>query len=150
MKRAVLIGGLVGGAFDITFACVNAAAHGVHWARVGNFVASGLLGSRAFEHGAPVAALGFALHFAIALGWALLYNVASRSFPILLRRPLIAGPLYGALIYAMMNLVVLPLSAVPHTSPTWTARLIDLSVHMFLLAPSIALAAARRRLRPRA
>lgn len=143
MRRAVLVGGLVGGAFDITFACTNAAAHGVHWARVGNYVASGLLGSSAFEGGAPVAALGFALHFAIALGWALIYNLASRRFRGLVRYPLLAGPLYGAVIYAVMNVVVLPLSRAPAFQPSLGTRLLDLAVHMFLLAPSIALAARR-------
>jgi hypothetical protein len=143
MKRAVLIGGFVGGGCDIVFACSNAAAHGVPWLRVGNYVASGLLGSRAFEHGAPVAALGFALHFAIALGWALLYNLASRSFPVLNRRPLIAGLLYGAAIYAAMNWIVLPLSAAPRSTSSLPTRLLDLAVHMVLLAPAVALAARR-------
>ena len=141
--RAAVIGGLVGGLFDIIYACSYTASHGVPWVRVGNAIASGLLGPSAFSYGTGVAVLGFALHFAIAIGWAAIYVAASRRLPILVAHPLICGPLYGAVVYAAMNLVVVPLSAAPPFQHTIAGRLLDLGSHMLLFAPAIALAARR-------
>ncbi len=139
--RAIVVGGLVGGAFDIMYACSFAAANGGDWVRVGNAVASGLLGRAAFAHGTGVAALGFALHFAIALGWAAIYVAASRKLAFLTEHPLIAGPLYGLVVYLAMNFIVLPLSAAPAFRHTTLGVILDLGSHTLLLAPSIALAA---------
>ncbi len=54
------------------------------------------------------------LHYAIALGWTAIFYLASRRFVILLRRPIITGIVYGVVVYLFMNMVVLPLSGVPH------------------------------------
>ena len=81
--------------------------------RILQSIASGLLGEEAFEGGLAAAALGGMLHFVIALGWAVVYYVASRRFGVLSLRPVLWGTAYGAAVYLMMNLVVLPLSAVP-------------------------------------
>lgn len=77
------------------------------------FVASGVLGKPAFAGGVPVAMLGAAIHSAIALVWAGLFFAAC-SVPHL-RKPKVrvAGPVYGFVIWSVMNLLVLPLSRVP-------------------------------------
>ena len=69
-----------------------------------------------FHAGAASAALGLFLHYCIALGWTVIFYAGSRKFGILVRRPIISGLLYGAIVYLVMNLVVLPLSGVPRLS----------------------------------
>ncbi len=79
-------------------------------------------GRRPLDGGLPTAALGLALHFCIALSAAAIFYLASRKIPALTRHPVVAGLFYGFLIYAVMNLVVLPLSAYPQKSVLPSAR----------------------------
>ena len=139
--RAILVGGGIGGAFDLTFALVFNGVRGAPPMKVLKFIASGLLGQDAFTGGVAVAALGVVLHFVIALGAASVYQVASRAIGAMNRHALIAGPLFGACIYLVMNLVVLPLSRTPSFPHHWFPVVCDLACHMLLIGPSIALAA---------
>jgi len=112
--------------------------------RILQSVASGLLGKPAFEGGVPIAILGLALHFFIAFSWAAIFYLASRVIPALTRHAVIAGVFYGCLIYAVMNLVVLPLSAYPRkvTFPL-LVLVTGLLVHMFCIGLPISLAVRR-------
>jgi hypothetical protein len=141
---AILVGGAIAGALDITYAIVFSAYRGVPPMRILQSVAGGLLGKAAFDGGAPVAALGLFLHFFIAFTIAAIFYFASRRIPFLSRRPVVSGILYGIGVYAVMNLVVLPLSAYP---PRKSFPLIviatGLLVHMFFIGVPIALAASK-------
>jgi len=141
---AILIGGTIAGALDITYAIGFSAMHGVPPMRILQSVASGLLGKPAFEGGVPIAILGLALHFFIAFSWAAIFYLASRVIPALTRHAVIAGVFYGFLIYAVMNLVVLPLSAYPRkvTFPL-LVLVTGLLVHMFCIGLPISLAVRR-------
>jgi uncharacterized membrane protein YagU involved in acid resistance len=75
-------------------------------------VARGVLGTASFEGGVPTALLGAVLHYTIALTMAATYYLVSRKLHALTRRPIACGLAYGVLLYLIMNLVVLPLSAV--------------------------------------
>lgn len=142
---AVLLGGLVGGAFDITYACTfYGLRNGVSPVRVLHSVAAGLLGKASYEGGWATAALGLFLHFFIAISAAAIFYLVSRRLTFLTRYAVISGILYGAIIYAVMNLVVLPLSALPHKVSFPPDVLISgLLVHMFLIGLPIALFARR-------
>ena len=111
--------------------------------RVLQSVAAGLLGAASYTGGVRTAALGLCVHFFIALSAAAIFYLASRLLPILIRYAVITGVLYGAVVYAAMNYVVLPLSALPPrttAAPTivWVTGLL---VHMFGIGLPIALAA---------
>ena len=112
-RSAILIGGAIAGACDIIYAITFWAFRGVPATRVLQSVASGLLGAPAFNGGLATAALGLALHFFIAFSAAAIFYMAARTIPILTQRAFLSGILYGLVIYAVMNLVVLPLSAFP-------------------------------------
>ena len=114
--RAILVGGLVAGTLDITAAFIQASLRGGSPVRVLKAIASGVFGSPAFEGGAATAALGLLLHFVIALGAATVYVGASRKLGVLLDKPVLCGLAYGIAVWAFMNLVVLPLSAVPFST----------------------------------
>jgi len=112
--------GLIAGTLDISDALVFSHLRGVEPARVFQYIASGLIGTRAFVLGTASVVLGVLFHYAIALGWTVIFYLASRKFAILLRRPVISGVVYGVVVYLFMNLVVLPLSGVPHPIKTAT------------------------------
>lgn len=141
--RWLLIGWLVAGTIDITYALAfSYVRSGVAPSRVLHFVASGLLGQASYDGGAPTAAFGLALHYFIAFVATLLFFLAATARPALVRRPVVAGALYGLGIYAVMNYVVLPLSKIgPRPAPATIVWVTGVLVHMFLIGTPIALAA---------
>ena len=141
---AILVGGSVAGALDITYATVFWAIRGVSATRVLQSVASGLLGAAATKGGWPTAAAGLGLHFLIAFTFAAFFYLVSRRVPALIRHAVLAGILYGAAIFALMNLVVVPLSAFPRklTFPP-VVLITGLLVHMFGIGLPISLASRR-------
>jgi hypothetical protein len=142
----VLLGGLVAGACDITYATVfSYFRSGVPPMRILQSVASGLLGRASYEGGWPTALLGLGLHFFIAIIAAAVFFFAARRLEFPLRRPLLWGAGFGVLMYGFMNMVVLPLSRVPpRAAPAAMVVVITgLLVHMFGFGVPIALAARR-------
>ena len=112
--RAILWIGLVAGTLDITENLVFNHFRGISPWRVFQYIASGLIGMKAFQNGLASVALGVAIHYAIALTWTAVFYAASRRLAILTRRPVLSGLVYGGTVYLLMNFVVLPLSNVPH------------------------------------
>jgi hypothetical protein len=110
-SRAILLGGFIAGTLDITYAILRIFGRSAEW--VLQSVASGLQGSAAFAGGAGSAALGLAAHYAIATVAAAVYSLASRRLGFLTRQAVVAGAIFGALVYLFMNFVVIPLSAFP-------------------------------------
>jgi uncharacterized membrane protein YagU involved in acid resistance len=142
-RHAVLVGA-VGGAGDILFAICFAAFNGTPPQALLQTVASGLLGKASYDGGPTTAALGLLLHFLMAFAFAAVYVAASRRFKFLTQQPVIAGAVFGVLVFFFMRLVVLPLSAFPypvHFRPL--ATVLDLASHMFLFGLPIALSARK-------
>jgi hypothetical protein len=75
-------------------------------------IASGLIGPAAFQGGLRTALLGLVCHFVIAMLWAAIYFAMSRRAAFLLEHAVVSGAIYGVVIYLVMNLVVIPLSAI--------------------------------------
>jgi len=142
--RAIFMGGLIAGTLDITAACTQSyLMRGVSPLRVLRYVAGGLLGPDAFNGGLGTAALGLALHFLIATTWAAVYYAASRKLTILTERPILCGPLYGIVVWCVMNLIVLPLSALPKFSFTLSGVLTGAGILMVCIGLPIALIVRR-------
>jgi len=77
-------------------------------------IASGLLGPSAFLGGVATAALGLACHYAIALIWTVVFFAAYPRIGVLSYSRTLTAVLYGVLVSAVMNFVVLPMSHVAH------------------------------------
>ena len=95
-------------------------------------IAAGLLGRKqSLAGGVNTAILGGVLHFAIATAMTVTYFLFARRLPELVRHPSSLGLIYGLLLYLVMNLVVLPLSAVGAPSfanHTWVASSVAMHV----------------------
>lgn len=74
-------------------------------------VAAGALGKSAFDGGWSTAWIGLAFHTFIALCWATLYYFIYPSWVKIFTNPWIAGIVYGALVWAFMNFVVLRITS---------------------------------------
>src|SRR5688572_18380126 len=106
--QRVLLAGLAGGAVDFVYASGLAILRGRGFERPWQSVASGWIGKAAAEGGWATVALGIVTHFGIATVMALVYLLAAGRLPVLTRRPVVCGVLYGLVLYAVMYGVVLP------------------------------------------
>lgn len=113
LGKAIVRTWLVAGTLDIT-------AASLYYPPVYKFrlillyqnIASGVFGDGAFRGGVPMAAAGLGFHYFIALAWTVLFFAAYPRFAVVRGNMLMVGALYGIIVWAVMNLVVLPLSRV--------------------------------------
>lgn len=131
--QAILYGTLVVGTLDALDAIVFFGLRsGAPPLRIFQGIASGLLGPAARQGGLQTAAIGVALHFFIAFGIVVTYFLVSRRVAVLTRHPVICGIVYGLVAYAVMNLVVIPLSKIGGpTMPAAPVLANGLLIHMF-------------------
>jgi hypothetical protein len=141
LPKAMVLGGLIGGALDLLFAVSSAALHGATLDRVFRVIASGWYGEAAFTGGVSMIAIGALSHFALSIVWAAIFAATARALPMLPRHPVPAGIGFGGVVFLCMRLVVLPLSAYPYpVSFKPMSALPDLISHMVLFGVPIALA----------
>jgi hypothetical protein len=125
---AIAVGGLSAGAIDLTQACIL-----FGW-DIPLAIAAGLIGKQAFNGGVGTYILGVFLHFFIACSAATIYYAASRRLVFLREHPLVCGLFFGAAVQEVMNLVVLPLSALHARGPyTLHDLILGLLVHMVVV-----------------
>ncbi|HTZ90025.1 MAG TPA: hypothetical protein VMA71_06785 [Alloacidobacterium sp.] len=144
----ILGGGLLAGLLDGTDAIIYfGLKSNVSAGRIFHYIASGLIGIRAsIQLGWLGVILGVILQFTIAIGGAAVYYFAALKLPILIRRPFLSGTIFGLGLYTFMNLVVVPLSAVPknpHPTFSWIDLASGLFAHIVLIGIPIALIAQR-------
>ena len=135
---AIAVGGLSAGALDLTQAMI------LFGADIPLAIAAGLLGRQAFHGGAGTYVLGVFLHFFIACSAAAIYYAASRKLGFLKEHPLVCGLFFGGAVQEVMNLVVLPLSALHARGPYKLHDLIlGLLVHMVVVGLPISFSVRR-------
>jgi hypothetical protein len=135
---AIGVGGLIAGILDLLQASIL-----FGW-DIPKVIAAGLLGPSAVHGGAGVYVLGVLLHFFIASSAAATYYAASRKLHFMVEHPLICGLFFGAAVEEIMNLVVLPLSALHARGPYELHDLIQgLLVHMVVVGLPIAFSVRR-------
>lgn len=136
--RATAVGGLIAGTLDLLQACIL-----FGW-DIPLSIAGGLLGHQAFHGGPGIYILGVLLHFFIACSAAATYYLTSRRLPFLIEYPLICGLFFGAAVQEVMNLIVLPLSALHARGPYELHDLIlGLLVHMVTVGLPISFSVRR-------
>jgi len=135
---AIAVGGLIAGALDLTQASI------LFGRKVPLGIAAGLLGRRALHGGARTFILGVLLHFFIAFSVTAIYWAVSRKLRFLTEYPLVCGLFYGMAVENVMNLIVLPLSALHARGPY---RLHDLllgvAVHAVVIGLPVAYSVRR-------
>lgn len=135
---AIAVGGLTAGTLDLTQACIL-----FGW-DIPLSIAGGLLGRQAVHGGAGTYILGILLHYFIACSAAATYYAASRKLRFLAEYPLICGLFFGAAVEEVMNLIVLPLSALHARGPYELHDLmLGLVVHMIVVGLPIAYSVGR-------
>jgi hypothetical protein len=135
---AIAVGGLIGGTLDLLQACIL-----FGW-DIPLSIAGGLLGPKVDHGGIGAYILGVFLHFFIAFSTAVIYYLASRRLFFLKEHPLVCGLFFGAAVETVMNLIVLPLSALHARGPYELHDLLQgLLVHMVTIGLPIAFSIRR-------
>lgn len=135
---AIATAGLIAGVLDL------GQAYFFFGRRVPFLIAAGLLGRQAFQRGPGTYVLGVLLHFFIAFSVASIYYFASQKLPFLIEYPLVCGLFFGAAVEEVMQLAVLPLSALHTRGPYKLEELIlGLVVHMVLVGLPISFTVRR-------
>jgi len=135
---AIGVGGFIAGTVDLLQACIL-----FGW-DIPLAIAAGLVGKQAFNGGAGTYVLGVFLHFFIALSAATVYYAASRKLVFLREHPLVCGLFFGGAVEQVMNLIVLPLSALHARGPyTLHDLILGLVVHMVVIGLPISFSVRR-------
>lgn len=138
MIRAIVLATFVAGTLDITMAAVDATVKGGKAGGMLRSVASGPFPG-AGDWGAPGAAAGLAVHFAIMAVMATVFVLAYKKVAAIRRHPLLAGAIYGVGLWLVMYGLVLPVrfgAPFPDSNPLEIAK--QLFVHVVLVGMVIA------------
>src|SRR5206468_11080792 len=104
----------------------------------------GLLGRGAFHGGVGAYVLRVVLHLFIGCSAGAIYYAASRKLRFMAEHPLVCGLFFGAAVEEVMNLIVLPLSALRAKRPYKLHDLIlGLLVHMVVVGLPISFSVRR-------
>lgn len=138
LARTSLYGGLLAGALDIAAAVLTNPQ--VPARAVFQSVATGVMGRAAYGGGWNTAALGLALHFGLMLVFAAVYVVLAVRLPVVRRQWIAAGVVYGLIVWSVMNLMVVPLSAstLPPPDIGSVKVLKAIAIHVFMVGLPLA------------
>ena len=106
-------------------------------------VASGIFGPHSRQMGSTSAVIGFLCHFTVAFCAAAVYYLISRRVRALVEHPVIAGLIYGELVFVFMYWVVIPLSAIGHVRYNLATYITGPIGHPLLIGLPIALCVRR-------
>ena len=109
MLKPIAIATLVAGTLDIFSAFVFAGMAGATPGGVLRYVASGPFGDAVREGGTGWSAVGLAVHFAIMACMAATFFLVAERVPALVRHPIVAGLIYGLILWGIMYWIVKPL-----------------------------------------
>ncbi len=102
-------------------------------------ITGGIQGPSAFQSGLIAAFAGLLLHFFIAFVCTILYYVAYTRLSFLRKNIFVNGLLFGATVWIVMNLIVIPHSNIPAQPFNATLTFISIIWHLFLVGLPIAL-----------
>ena len=142
----IVMGGLIAGALDIGYAIAHYyLVYEVPPVRILQSVAAGAIGKDAAQAGGwGTGGLGLALHFLLTTLMAAFFVAWTRMVPDLNKWPWLSGATYGLALFAIMQVVVLPLSAAGGgNGPDGQFLLGGLLIHAFGVGVPIALIAKR-------
>lgn len=140
--RAIALGGIVAGTVDLGAACLIS-HHDLPF--ILHSIAGGLLAKASFDGGTGTAILGALLQELMGLLIAAIYVFASRYAPLLVKRWIWGGLAYGAIIFFVMNFVVVPLSAWHHFPHFSLRTFLENMAAMLLFGSIVAFFASRAR-----
>jgi len=106
------------------------------------FIAAGVYGPEAIDGGISMILAGTLFHFLIAYVVAVIYFIAYPKIKVLSKNKTVMGLIYGAGIWLIMNLLILPSSNIPKAPFDAGLAVVGVAWHMILVGLPIALITA--------
>lgn len=115
LPSAILITGFTAGILDITAAVIHFVVKtGKEPIIIFKYIASAVFGSSAFTSpGLLMPPTGVLLHFIVAYLFTIIFFMIRKHFPATGKYPLVTGIIYGIAVWAIMNLIIVPMSNAP-------------------------------------
>ncbi len=146
--RVVLTATLIVGVLDFVYASLSTVLRGGSFAKLWQFVASGLLGPQAFSMGVAGALCGVVFHFLIMAVFSAVIYFLYRKMPLIRKQPIVSGFIYGIGIWLVMNFLVVPLSnAGAKAPPAELGAILNLGFAMHLIIGLLLVLITKRGLR---
>lgn len=136
--RTILLAGLVAAVVEMALVLPIQLGLGNSPERVFQAIAAALLGPVALSEGLQSALVGVLLHLFVSLGAAAVFVAAAAFAPVLIRRWVTSGLLFGLVAYGVMTWFVIPLSAEPGVPRDPVLIALSLAIHMALFGLPIA------------
>lgn len=143
--NVVLRTGLIAGTLDILAAIIVYAVilDKATAVQILQGIASGIFGREAYAGGATMAVTGLVFHYVIAMLFTIGYYLVYPYLPFLHKQALVSGILYGAIVWLIMNLAVLPLSAYHRPPLRLGPSLLGMLILILAIGIPVALMTAR-------
>lgn len=131
---SVFIAGLIVGTLDILSAIVyfTLVTHGPVRTLLA-YIGSGVFGKAAFSGDPAMPWWGLLFHYCIALIWSCIFFLIYPKIAAMRRYPVATGLSYGLIIWCIMQLIILPLSNVPHGPVHLVSSLINIVILMVMI-----------------
>ena len=111
--KAILSAGLLAGTLDITAAIIHYVIKtGKNPVTILNYIASGVFGKAAFGDNNWMPVIGLIFHYSIATIFTAFFFLIYPKFKFLSWNIVLSGLFYGIFVWVVMNLIVVPLSAI--------------------------------------
>ena len=144
MKSTIIKVGIVAGLMDITGASIQyLLSGGKNPVRILLYIASALIGPDAYTGGAPIAILGFLLHMFNAMAFTVFFFMIYPAVRKVTTNRLALSIGYGACVWFVMNVIVVPLSRIPARALTLQESLIAMGILIICIGTPITLGATR-------
>lgn len=130
-STGLLIGSLV--------AASAALAYELRPARLFQYIASGVFGKDAILGGLHMAFIGLIFHFIIAFSWTYLFFSLYTRIKFISAHKYLSGLVYGIVVWAVMNLLILPLTSMPFGSVDLLNGIIGVSILMMVVGLPISI-----------
>lgn len=140
VRSAIIKAWLVAGTLDILSAFTHYYIKtGKNPFKVLNFVAGGVFGKAAFTGGTVMACAGLLFHYAIAFIWTIFFFIICPGVISIFKSPFVTGLIYGIFVWAVMNFVVVPMSALPKGPFNISNAIIAMLIIMFAVGTPISI-----------
>lgn len=147
LTRSILTAGFAAGTLDIAAALVQYYSKtGKDPTNVLRYIASAVYGPKAFSGGAAMAVWGLFLHYCIAFLFTLFFFWVYPKLGIARKNiipTVLAGLVYGLVVWALMNLLVVPLSAAQTGPFVWKKAIVAMLILVGCIGLPIALFARK-------
>jgi hypothetical protein len=126
----ILQAGLIVGTLDILSAFIYyyIKSGKTNFLVIFKFIASGIFGKAAGDGGTDMILAGFILHYAIAFSFTVFFFWLYPKVNVMSKNRIVTGVIYGLFVWALMNLVVVPLSNTVHRPFKIEGALINMGI----------------------